>query len=342
VGAIAAIVVFAVILGIAYLAGQGERRRLDGVWQNAAAELGGRFDEGNFWTRGRRVEATVDGTPVTLDHTVGKHAVTRAAANAAHADGFFLKLTRAHVFSGIGEALGMQDVLVGDVAFDEQFVVKTNDVGLARAWLDHAMRRALMACADTRFELRDGVVQTVRGGVVDDARSIELVARATGRLAGRGGELRRWWQERAKASGSRLEREPEGGWRFAIDDRPVPVRIETRLPDAVGATTTRVVALLADRSNEVYRLERADGDEPPSTNEALPKGYRFASEDPDKAGRRFPELHDTIAELAPRHIACDGEEVTLEVEDVDGDPDKLERAIALATALAARHGGPYR
>jgi hypothetical protein len=198
-----------------------------------------------------------------------------------------------------------------------------------------------MACENTRFEVRDGDVEVVAAGLRREPRDLERLARSTVAFASRGVDLRRWWQARAKAVGAQLERDAEAGWRIAIDDRPIPIRIETRLPDRETATTTRVTAQLVERGHHVYRLERADAEAGPP-DELLPPGYRIAFEDSDESSRRFPELRATIAELGPRRIDCDGDEVVVELDDVEGDPDKLDRAIALATALAGRQQGPYR
>lgn len=59
--------------------------------------------------------------------------------------GLTLQLTTQGFLSGLGAALGMQDVKVGDAAFDDRFVVKTNDPEFIRAALLPEIRSALLS-----------------------------------------------------------------------------------------------------------------------------------------------------------------------------------------------------
>jgi hypothetical protein len=321
----------------------GYESRLDDAWARAAQRLGARLVKKRRAEVPRAIAAELHGQRVRLDHTTGTEAATRARASARHAPGLVLSIERGRVLGTLTAVLGAQKLTSGDAAFDAAFTVTTNDPGLARAWLDADTRRALLASKNTRFQLRDGEVTAVRLGVRHDARVIERLAIATAALAGRGRTLERWWRGRAAAANSRLQSDAEGRWRIEIDDRTVPIRIETRLPEAEAATCTRVVARVVDRGADPYDLERTNDDsEQDVASELLPPGYRFATEGPSDGGRRLSALRGRIAELAPRRIACDGDEVTLELDDVDGDADKLDAAIELATALAARQKGPYR
>lgn len=59
--------------------------------------------------------------------------------------GLTLQFTTQGFLSGLGVALGMQDVKVGDAAFDDRFVVKTSDPEFIRAALLPEIRSALLA-----------------------------------------------------------------------------------------------------------------------------------------------------------------------------------------------------
>jgi hypothetical protein len=64
--------------------------------------------------------------------------------------GFTFQLGTQNALSRLGTILGMQDVQVGDAAFDERFVVKTNDADFLRAALLPEVRAALLRCWASR------------------------------------------------------------------------------------------------------------------------------------------------------------------------------------------------
>ena len=66
------------------------------------------------------------------------------AAAAAGAGGFTLDLFPQNFLTHIGVALGMQDIQVGDPAFDPLFVVKSNDAAYTRAALLPEIRARLV------------------------------------------------------------------------------------------------------------------------------------------------------------------------------------------------------
>ncbi len=55
------------------------------------------------------------------------------------------RVYRQHFLSGLGRALGFQDVATGDPAFDATFVVKADDEALVRELLADPLRSALLA-----------------------------------------------------------------------------------------------------------------------------------------------------------------------------------------------------
>jgi hypothetical protein len=113
-------------------------------WQEVVAATGGYVvGETNGWGVSPRVEAPVDGgswrKTITLDlYTVpvmvGKVFVPMPFARAvapfpvsAQGEGLHLSVGRSNPFTGIGKLSGMQDIEVGNDAFDRAFVVKGND-----------------------------------------------------------------------------------------------------------------------------------------------------------------------------------------------------------------------
>ena len=64
--------------------------------------------------------------------------------------GLTFQLGTQNALSQLGVLLGMQDVQVGDAAFDQRFVVKTNDPDFLRAALLPEVRTALLQCWGAR------------------------------------------------------------------------------------------------------------------------------------------------------------------------------------------------
>ncbi len=131
------------------------------VWRRLSQEIGGDFLEGGFW-KGDKVEAQHGSWTVTLDtYTVStghSHAVyTRMRAPFVSRDGFRFTIYRKGPFSGLGKALGMQDIEVGhSLHFDEDFIIKANDESKVKALLANAeIRRLLDEQPQIRFELKD-------------------------------------------------------------------------------------------------------------------------------------------------------------------------------------------
>lgn len=61
-------------------------------------------------------------------------------------DGFWFTIYRKGFFSGVGRLLGMQDVEIGDPAFDNAFVIKGSDEGKLREFFanDHLRQLTFM------------------------------------------------------------------------------------------------------------------------------------------------------------------------------------------------------
>lgn len=101
------------------------------IWKSLSEQIGSQFIDGGFFSADKVVARVKDWT-VTLDtYTVstGKssNTYTRMRAPYVNKDGFSFKIYRKSIFSGLGKALGGQDVEVGFPEFDEDFIIKGND-----------------------------------------------------------------------------------------------------------------------------------------------------------------------------------------------------------------------
>lgn len=130
------------------------------MWRKLSAELQGRYVQGSFW-KGDRVEAAHGPWLVTLDqHAVSTGDVvlvyTRLRAPFVNASGFRFRIYRKSVLSALGKALGMQDIEIGDAAFDDAFVIQGNDDAKVRALFSSPRIRSLLSAQkDVEFGIRD-------------------------------------------------------------------------------------------------------------------------------------------------------------------------------------------
>ena len=129
----------------------------DEVWQKLSHEVGGDFDDGGFW-KGSKLEVKHGEWTITLDtYTVstGKSSTTytRIRAPYINKDNFRFTIYRKSLFSGIGKALGMQDVEIGYPQFDDDFIIKGNDENLLRTLFGSIKIRELI-CVQPRIHLQ--------------------------------------------------------------------------------------------------------------------------------------------------------------------------------------------
>jgi len=120
----------------------------DEVWRKLSDEIGGEFVDGGAW-KTDMVTVHVDPWILTLDRytiSTGKTTVTftRMRAPYVNRDGFRFTISRKNLFTGIGKFLGMQDITIGDPAFDEAFVIKANNPSQVTALLSSPRLRELL------------------------------------------------------------------------------------------------------------------------------------------------------------------------------------------------------
>ena len=119
------------------------------IWRQLSNEIEARYVEGGFWT-GDKVQATHGEWTMTLDTyavSTGKTTIvfTRMRAPYVNPDGFRFTVYRKGLFTDIAKRFGMQDVEVGDEAFDRDFVIKGTDEGKLRDLFANPRVRELLA-----------------------------------------------------------------------------------------------------------------------------------------------------------------------------------------------------
>jgi len=132
------------------------------------------------------VEGPHRGRPVrffTYSTGSGKNRTTWSAVSAAAAGAgpFTLDLYPQNFLGRVAIALGMQDIRVGDEAFDQAFVVKSNDPAYAAAALLPELREHLLAVrqrgAHGHLTVQGGLVRYAEiGAFENDARVDRLAA----------------------------------------------------------------------------------------------------------------------------------------------------------------------
>jgi hypothetical protein len=121
------------------------------VWKQLCGEIGADFVDGGFW-KGDKVQAHVKGWTITLDvYTV----------SSGHSHVTYTRMRAPFVnrddFSGLGKALGMQDIEIGvSSQFDDDFIVQSNDEIKVKALFANAeIRRLIAEQPQIRLELKD-------------------------------------------------------------------------------------------------------------------------------------------------------------------------------------------
>lgn len=130
------------------------------IWQQLANQIGGIFSDAGFFGK-RKVLVRVKQWTITLDtYTVsnGKTSTTytRIRAPYVNPDNFRFSIYRSNVFYEIAKKFGMQDVEIGDSKFDQDFIIKGNNVEKIRRLLSFPNLRELIA-AQPRiyFQVKD-------------------------------------------------------------------------------------------------------------------------------------------------------------------------------------------
>jgi len=119
------------------------------IWRQLSTEIGAQYVEGGFW-KGDKVQATHGPWTITLDtYTVsnGKTSTTYTRMRAPFVDpeGFRFTVYRKGIFSDIGKWFGMQDMEIGDGAFDRDFILKSNQESKLQELLGSTKFRELIS-----------------------------------------------------------------------------------------------------------------------------------------------------------------------------------------------------
>lgn len=118
------------------------------VWRQFSEQVGGDFIKSGFFSnsvvRARHKQWTITLDTYSQGDAETSTDYTRIRAPYVTKDGFWFTIYRKGFFTGVGKLLGMQDVEIGDPAFDEAFVIKGGDEQLLRKlFADPAIRQLI-------------------------------------------------------------------------------------------------------------------------------------------------------------------------------------------------------
>ncbi len=306
------------VLGLIWLV-RRQRKKVHVVWAHVASLFDGQFDakHGPWYNRRRRIDLVSDAVAIAVEHLmVGDVLHTRGTASAEGCGRLYLHVYPKNALTGLGRALGFQDVNTGDAAFDEAYVVKCNDEDLARAWLSDDVRAAIRATEGYAFAIKDGTLTALRSTLESEARNLEAMVRACAIVATRGRHIHQTWQRFAEGREGSVA---NNKLRIEIDDASVPLRIEAQGLHQETATRTRIEGRVVGGKGAVF--EATAEEEWASLGEAV---------------------QAKLARVAPLHVASDGERVTVMLKGVETDEARLREACELAAELATRQSLTYR
>ena len=128
------------------------------VYEQLCEEIGGEFVRYGWWKTPKSSVRSVAGRSSWIRTSATR--TTRLARDCGlHFSiprDFAFKIYRQGTFSGLAKMLGMQDIEVGDPAFDEEFIIKSNDEGTVRELLANCMiRLTIQALPPDRIEIKD-------------------------------------------------------------------------------------------------------------------------------------------------------------------------------------------
>ena len=150
------------------------------VWWQLSQEIGAEFIEGGFW-EGSKVQAHVKSWTITLDtYTVscadGSITYTRMRAPYINPEGFRFTIYRKNLFSKLGKLLGMQDIEVGDLEFDEAFIIKGNDESKVRdLFANPKIRQMIQDQPEIWLEIKDSELHFQVVGVIKNVEWLKAL-----------------------------------------------------------------------------------------------------------------------------------------------------------------------
>ena len=182
------VAIFLLLAGIAIVGVQKQQRKareqLAGIARRLGLELRSQAAKLGFepppTVAGRHRDRAVRFFNYTTGSGKSSTTWSAVAASVGGAGDFSLELFPENFLTRIATALGLQDIRVGDPAFDQAFIVRSNDPAYAAAALLPEIRARLLAerphGARGHLAIKDGEVRYAEAGAFDNEARVTRLA----------------------------------------------------------------------------------------------------------------------------------------------------------------------
>ena len=132
----------------------------DENWSRIGKLAGDKYLDDRFWETVDLLKYQHEGWEMLLDTFTLRHGErdvvgTRVQVPFSNPQGLSFKIYRESILSSVGKLFKMQDIEIGDYAFDSKFIIKGNDEGKIKLLLDDAVLKNLMyQQPDILFEIQ--------------------------------------------------------------------------------------------------------------------------------------------------------------------------------------------
>jgi len=203
------------------------------AWATAAKTFGGQVQPG---AEGQlRIETAIGEVALAAD---GGGSSTTVVAPAPSAFTMTLTVLRPYHTTELADLLALRHHHTDDPRFDQIYEVHASDEGLGRAWLNGAVRRALLQAPGYRYAVDGGYATARRNGIERNPRQLVGAMRAVAELAAAGRSLGDRWRDIASGIGGALvpsEQSLLGGSHIWLLRKGVPIVVDVALGGRPGA-----------------------------------------------------------------------------------------------------------
>jgi hypothetical protein len=129
------------------------------------------------------LRGTVDGRPVQLTRSVGKAAFLTVRTPLLPALDLGLGLSRTGMLTGLLDLIGVEDMIIGDAAFDAEFAIRADESPRVATLLTPRLRAELFAVRARSFSLTDREFSSMHDVLDEDRQRLEQALREAIRVA---------------------------------------------------------------------------------------------------------------------------------------------------------------
>jgi hypothetical protein len=161
--------------------GREQLRKEAASWQTLAEELGGTIESatGPWYRRtSERLVVELEGQRLALDifvQSTGQSSITYTRVQAELPVAHRLQVSQEHVFAKLGKLLGGQDLEIGDLEYDEAYVIRGDDPDWVGRVLTPEVRDLHRAAPDALLHLHKGTMIVQRLGRITDLAELRAL-----------------------------------------------------------------------------------------------------------------------------------------------------------------------